>query len=333
MRTMVYVNLLFILLTLTSCGSFKKAKRVIVRSGERPSWLFEPAKGCQKFELCSVGEAPGRLGAEIAARKNLAKIFETKIKSTLNVQTTSRSETVDQVVTGKINEDVVEKIEEETKEVLKGVVVKELFETNDSFFALVALDKLKASKGIATEMEAVDTEMVALINDGRRSSLNKGLKQYRIREALNLRHQFLSERRLASPISLATILKKKKAKRDLGTIIKVEFNEVGRISQVSNIITRHLLDYDFKVVGKRKKEAQYKITGSLKEEEQHMKVKGFKRFKFFLHLKSLNSNNEKIGAIDFETNQTGRNLTQAYETALPEIKNFLKEKLVELNID
>ncbi|MFT6070029.1 MAG: hypothetical protein ACJAT2_002458 [Bacteriovoracaceae bacterium] len=333
MRATVYVNLLFLILGLSSCGNLKKQRKVIVRSGERPAWLFEAGKACQRFELCAVGEAPGRLGAEIAARNNLAKIFETKIKSTLNIQTTSKSETIDQVVTGKINEDVNEKIELETKEVLKGVQIKEFFETKDSFFALAALDKPRAAKGIASEIETVDTEMVALINDGRRSSLNKGLRLYKVREALNLRHQFLSDRRLSSPVSLSTILKKKKAKRDLGTIIKVDFKEVGRISQVKNIITRHLLDYDFKVVKSKAKSSQYQITGSLKEEEQHMKVSGFKRYKFFLHLKSLNANNEKIGAIDFETNQSGRNLNQAYENALPEIKDFLEKKIVELNID
>lgn len=333
MRSTVYINLLFLILALSSCGSFKKQKKIIVRSGERPAWLFEAGKACQNFELCAVGEAPGRLGAEIAARNNLAKIFETKIKSTLNIKTTSQSETVDQVVSGKINEDVIEKIQAETNEVLKGVEIKEFFETKDSFFALAALDKPRASKGLATEMESVDADMVALINDGRRSSLNKGLKKYRIREALNLRHQFLSNRTINSPISLSTILKKKRAKRDLGTIIKVKFNEVGKISQIKSLVTRHLLDYDFKVVTRGGSSSQYQVTGSLKKEEQHMKVSGFKRFKFFLEIKSLNSKNEKIGGIDFETTQTGRNLSQAYETALPEIKNFLKDKLIELNID
>ncbi len=333
MRATVYVNLLFLILGLSSCGNLKKQKKIIVRSGERPAWLFEAGKACQRYELCAVGEAPGRLGAEIAARNNLAKIFETKIKSTLNIQTTSNSETIDQVVTGKINEDVSEKIELETKEVLKGVEVKEFFETKDSFFALAALDKPRAAKGIASEIETVDTEMIALINDGRRSSLNKGLRLYRVREGLNLRHLFLSDKNLRSPISLSSILKKKKAKRDLGTIIKVSFKEVGRISQVKNIITRHLLDYDFKVVNSSSKKSEYQIRGSLKEEEQHMKVSGFKRFKFFLTLKSLNRNNEKIGALNFKTIQSGRNLNQAYESALPEIKEFLEEKIIELNID
>lgn len=323
---------IFTSLLLSSCGS-TPTKRGESKPGERPNWLFEPAKGCEVHELCAVGEAPGSLGADVAARKNLAKIFETKVKSNLNVKTTSSSETKEGVVTGSANQDVAEKIEEQTEQVLKGVEIRQIYEDSESFFALAVLDKRVAAKRLSSEIEAVDTEMMAYLNDGRRSSLNKALKKYYIRNGLNERHQFLSGRRIGSPVSLRSILAKKKLKRDLGTTVRVLFEEVGGISEVNHLIISHLLENDFKVVTETNKRSEFAILGSLKKERQHMNVRGFERYKFFLQLKSQNGDGVKIGALEFNTIQTGRNLQHAYENAMPDIRHFLDDKLGELNID
>lgn len=332
MRSRTIILSTILLFWLSSCGSSPTSKRV-VKTGERPEWLFEAAKGCKVSELCAVGEAPGSLGADVAARKNLAKIFETKIRSSLNVNTTATSTIKDQVVSGFVNEDVQQKINEQTEQVLKGVQIREIYESEDSYFALAVLDKKQASQRIAGEIEAVDMEMSAYLTDGRRSSLNKSLKRFYIRSSLNERHHFLSGRRISSPVALRTILAKKRKKRELGTTIRVKFAEVGGISEVNHLIISHLLENDFKVVTGRNRKPHYSLIGSLKKEEQHMKVKGFKRFKFFLQLKSQNKQNEKIGALQFNTVQTGRTLQHAYESAMPEIRNYLDEKLDELNID
>ncbi len=333
MRSMVFVFSLAFLFSVSSCGTQSKKKKTSYKPGERPTWLFEPGKACKSYELCAVGEAPGSLGADVAARKNLAKVFETKVTSELNVKTTSSSTIKEEVVTGRVDEDVQEKIREQTEQVLRGVQINEVFEGKESYFALAVLDKRQASKRIASEIEAVDTEMRAYVNDGRRSSLNKALKKYYIRNNLNERHQFLSGRRIASPVSLTSILNKKRKKRELGTTVKVKFDEVGGISEVNHLIISHLLENDFKVVTGDDRRSKFTILGSLKKEEQHMNVKGFKRYKFFLQLKSQNNDGEKIGALDFDTVQTGRSLQHAYENAMPEIRSFLDDKLGELNID
>tara|TARA_Y100000590_G_scaffold446052_1_gene579082 strand:+ start:76819 stop:77811 length:993 start_codon:yes stop_codon:yes gene_type:complete len=330
---MVFIFSVAVLISISSCGSQSKKKKVALKPGERPEWIFEPGKACKSYELCAVGEAAGSLGADVAARKNLAKIFETKVSSELNINTTSSSTVKEEVVTGRVDEDVQEKIREQTDQVLRGVQINEIFEGKDSFFALAVLNKKQAAKRIASEIEAVDTEMRAYLNDGRRSSLNKALKKYYLRNNLNERHQFLSGRRISSPVSLRTILNKKRKKRELGTTVKVKFSEVGGISEVNHLIISHLLENDFKVVTGDNRNSKFSILGSLKKEQQHMNVKGFKRYKFFLQLKSQNKNGEKIGALDFDTVQTGRNLQHAYENAMPEIRQFLDDKLGELNID
>lgn len=332
MRSKVFVFIMFLALSITSCGSSsKKAKSV--KKGERPQWLFEAGKGCKLSELCAVGEASGSLGADVASRKNLAKIFETKVKAELNIKTTSSSTVKDQVVSGSVDEDVQQKIQEQTEQVLRGVFIRETYEGKESYFALAVLDKNQASKRLASEIEAVDTEMKAYVNDGRRSSLNKALKKYYVRNNLNERYQFLSGRRMSSPVSLRSILNKKRKKRELGTTVRVGFKEVGGISEVNHLIISHLLESDFKVVTQKERKAQYSIVGSLRKEEQHLNVSGFKRYKFFLQLKSQNNSDEKIGALDFSTTQTGRSLQHAYENAMPEIRNFLDDKIGELNID
>lgn len=333
MRSWVIFFNIVLFISFSSCGTSSKSSRKLVQKGERPEWLNEAAKGCNLNELCAVGEAPGSLGADVAARNNLAKIFETKVRSNLNIGTSSSSTVKSGVVSGVVNEEVSQRIQEQTDQVLKGVEIRVVYEDDESFYALAVLNKKVAARRIAAEIEAVDTEMSAYLNDGRRSSLNKALKRYYIRNNLNERHQFLADRRIASPVSLRTILKKKKQKRDLGTTVKVKFHEVGGISEVNHLIISHLLENDFKVVTGENRKSSFTIKGSLKKEEQHMNVKGFKRFKFFLQLKSENTNSEKIGALEFSSVQTGRNVQHAYENAMPEIKKYLDEKLGELNID
>ena len=48
---------------------------------KQPRWVNNPDEFCPDSELCAVGEASGRMGAETEARKSLSSIFQTKIKA------------------------------------------------------------------------------------------------------------------------------------------------------------------------------------------------------------------------------------------------------------
>lgn len=327
-----FTLLLFFMQTLNSCAGHT-VKRTSSKTELRPAWLYEAEKGCNKNEMCAVGEAVGSLGADVSARKNLTKIFETKITSSLIQNTKSFSVVKDQVVTGEVNESVREKVEEQTDQVLRGVIIREIYEGEDAFYALAVLNKVQAAKGIALEVEAIDIEMLAYHRDGRRSYLNKALKRHYVRSKLAQRHYFLIDKKLLSPVSLGEILDKKKRKRNLGTTIFVRFKEVGNISKINHLIITHLLENDFKVVTISDQKASYSLKGNLKKEKLHMKVIGFEKFKFSLQLESQNKLAQKIGALEYSTTHVGRNVEHAYENAIPEIKKFLEENLDELNID
>ena len=51
---------------------------------KRPDWINEPAKHCRSSEICVVGEGPGRMGAERAAKAAISSVFQTHVKATFS---------------------------------------------------------------------------------------------------------------------------------------------------------------------------------------------------------------------------------------------------------
>ena len=68
-------------------------------------------------------------------------------------------------------------------------------------------------------------------------------------------------------------------------------------------------------------------------EKLFLQVKGWEKFRFVFSLYSQNKKAQKIGSINFAVTKTGRNKKQALEKAIPEIKKYLKENIVDLNLE
>ncbi|MBT3586177.1 MAG: LPP20 family lipoprotein [Halobacteriovoraceae bacterium] len=332
-------HLLFLLiLVLASCGGISKnrnsAKNLKKDAKGRPIWISEPYEFCDKHQFCAVGEGTGSMVAESSARKNLAKVFETKIEAKFKVVSTMEGQQdEDGIMQGTLNEDVKNEINEKASQVLKGVEILNKFEDSDAIYALAVLDRNVAAKSLRAEMDDMDQQIVGYYKDDKRSSLYRATKLFRVRQNLNLRHEFLAGNSYPNKISFAKILARKRAKAKLGITIFVDFKELGRISEIRHLIIRQLLDNDFKVVTNKNKKHQYVVKGKLAKEKQYFNVKGFKRYKFMLQLKSLSLKGAKIGAVDFTVSHSGRKLSQAYSNAMAEIQVYIKEHLNELNID
>ncbi len=295
-----------------------------------PAWVNSPMTFCPPTELCAVGEAAGALGAEVAARESLAKIFSTKVKSSSSVVTTSESKTDgDGVISGDVSEDTYKNIQEFTEEVIEGAFIKERFENSESFFALVALHKRKTSSIFEDRMKTIDSEVKSFIADGRRSSLNKALKKLKIRSAIHDRYRILRNIDYPGPVKVSEILTLKRAKKSLGVKVSLTVKEISKTREVLKSVKLNLSDNDFIIT---KENGDYKVDVSLTQESQYIKVKGFVKNKFILNAKSFDKTGNEIGALKYEVIQTGRSVEQAYENAVPGIKNFINEKLDELNI-
>lgn len=332
----IMIRILLCIIFLTSCSGLKtreEVKKENPNSGKRPVWVNNKDEFCKANQLCAVGEGAGPMAADANARKEMSKIFETKVKSSSTFITTGESTLKDDVVSGESKDDYYQRLEETSEQLLKGVEIVQKYEGDDAIFSLAVLNKSRAAKLLKSEMQELDKEIRAYYKDGRRHSLFKALKLFKIRNNLNARYEFLSGRRFGEGISRSRILAKKKEKRMLGTTIFVDVKELGKVSEVEHLIIRQLLDNDFRVVTKSNKKFDFKVTGQLSKEKKHFNVDGFEKYQFMLQLKSVNGSGQKIGAVDFTHKQTGRSLVHAYESAKPEIRKYLRENLNELNID
>lgn len=300
----------------------------------KPKWLSSPDEFCPPTLLCAVGSGTGQMNAQINARAEIAKIFETKVKSKMTI-TTSSSQTsdADSILSGGMDEDTYQQVTEAAEGVLDGVEIKESWEDDESVYALASLHKRKAADRLASKMDELDEKIKTHYDLGKRSDLSKCLKFLKVRTALDLRYEILKGRRYTNAISYSQIMKKKRAKGKLGTTILLDFKEVGKISEVGTWVTEKLLEEDFKVTRRKKNTHTFTVKGALASEKQYFNVKGFVKYKFLLSLKSKNKNGEVVGSVSHTVLQTGRSFKQAYMNAIPSIKRFINEDLDQLNMD
>jgi hypothetical protein len=300
----------------------------------KPKWVNSPDEFCPPTLLCAVGEGTGQMNAEINARAGIGKVFETKVKSKMTINTSSsQTSDSDSILSGVMDEDTYQQVTEVSEAVLDGVEIKETWESNESVFALASLHKRKAADRLANKMSEIDEQIKTHYELGKRSDLSKCLKLLQVRTALDLRYEILKGSRYPGSISYSQIMKKKREKSKLGTTVLLEFKEVGKISEVGTWVREKLLEEDFKVVRNNEKAHSFAVEGSLASEEQFMNVKGWVKYKFLLSVKSKNGNGEVVGSVSHTVLQTGRSLKQAYEKAIPSIKRFINENLDQLNMD
>jgi len=305
-------------------------------SGVRPEWITGAMDFCPASELCAVGEGAGQMVAEANARKALSKIFETRVVGHLKAQTTSTQKTDSSGgFSGSTEEDVSNQVEEISDEVLKGVLIKKVYEDRGegSYYALAALKKRGAADRLRNEMKSLDEKIVGLYKEGRRSSLNKTFRHLEVRENLNKRYEIVADRRYKRKVSYADVQRKKRAYAKLGTVVYVNMEAVQHSKELKNLIVSLLLENDYKVVTDRSKKFRFEVRGSLSHENLHVNVRGFEKYKFLLKLRSRNPSGMKLGGLDYSEAQMGRQLSQAYEKALPAIKKFMVENLGLLNMD
>lgn len=300
---------------------------------KQPKWVNNPDEFCPSNELCAVGEATGRMGAEAEARKALSSIFQTKIKASTDVTTESKSSISVDVVEGGATEEVTSKVKAMTEQVLDGVEIKQFYEDSESVYALAVLNKPQAAKRLRSKIQDVDEEIRNFYKDGRRGNLNKALKRFLVRKNLNERYEFLSSSRYQAPISRGMILKKKREKAALGTTILLKIDEVGSSGELKQIAVDNLMASDYKVVMVTTLKHDFVLETKLKAEKEYFNVKGFEKYKFILAFEAQTKNGKKHGSLETTVTQTGRDFAQAYNKAIPEIRKFIADKFDDLNID
>ncbi|MBI2520597.1 MAG: LPP20 family lipoprotein [Bdellovibrio sp.] len=333
----VVLYLVLSLLSSCSTSSVSSSQSKAKEGGrERPAWIDSPDEGCSEQELCAVGEGPGKMVAEANARNSIAQVFETRVKGSSTVTTTSETKSNNNgLQSGKVNETTAKQIEELTDEVLKGVEIKKTYDDRKlkTVFALASLNKEEALGRFRDEMKPLDTQIEELVKDGRRSSLNKALKLNDKREALNQRYAILAGGPFPAKVSLKELLGKKREKGKENVIVFVEFEAPKEAQDLKNLVSGVLTENDYKVVVDDGAPHLYSVQGELVHEQEHMQVAGFEQHKFILTVRSMDKSGAKLGGLDHTSVQNGRSFNQCLAKALPELKQFLKDNLVLLNMD
>lgn len=338
LKTTLFIS--FILILSSSCSS-KKVREAKGPTEEKsnstamPNWVNNPDDACGLGYLCAVSEGTGMMLAKANARKEMAQIFEVRVKSNTTSSSYSSSKSDGESFESEgVSETYQSKIQEISDEVLKGVTVASTWEDPDSgnYFALSKLKKSGAKRRFKSEMDSLDEKMIELYKDGKRSSLNKILSLLKVRENLNKRYEVVSMGRYPRKLSLEKVMaaKRKKAQNPVTVFFDAStFNS----NDLSALISRLLTDNDYLVSKSSEKKYDFKLKADFSVERQHINVKGWEKYKFLLKLKALNKSGKNVGALNFSESKSGRSEKHAYEAALPAIKNYLKENLNQLSMD
>jgi hypothetical protein len=293
--------------------------------GGKPRWINDTSRGCNKNELCAVGEGESRSFALISAKTALAKIFSLKIKSKFSQEISSHG--------GYVSDDTSEQIEEATEAALEGVEIKKVYEGKLYVYALAAINKRKAARGFESEIRKIDEKMQVYVNDSSASSATKLQHLFIKREGLNKRYEFLVGHGITSAIRFKQVFDARKKR--VGNVIVHVFIDERKPKILEPQIAQLLVSQGYKVTtGRvRNKLSSHILTGRMTPEKQYMKIDGFETFKFQVELSSSNYKRVETGHIVFSDIETGRSYQQAYEKAVPVLMDNLKENINKLNFD
>lgn len=299
----------------------------LVLAEEKPTWINSPDTGCKKLtEICAVGMGSGRDEAKRNAKIEIAKIFSTNISSQFATSLTNNS--------GVSNEEFQEDIKEETQAILEGVEINRVYEQNDGFFVLAVLNKHQAAESLKLKITDLDSEIKSIYEDKDNNTAKSNLKKLFLRrQGLNQTYLFLTGFVIPSAISGEQIFKTNTAAMK-GVIVHIYFDE-KEPKPFEAAIIKSFSEMGFRVTTGPKPDinSTHFITGKVIAEKQYINVKGFKKYKVVL--KVAVSNNKKIESshLNLESTTTGRTYKQAYENAVKEISNDLKNRVNELNIE
>ncbi len=293
---------------------------------KEPKWVSDISKGCKsKSEHCAVGTGVSRNKAEQNSRVALAKIFQNKVSSSFKSKLSSSGSST--------YEDMSEEIMETTQMALEGLEIKKTYEDKLNFYALAVVNKRKTSNGFKREIEKIDDKMQVYIEDSSASSAVKLEKEFIKRESLAKSYEFLTGRALPSKITFDQVFNTKK--EIVGSTVVHVYLDEDEPKSIEALTAKLLSEAGYKTTSGRvrNKHSTHIVTGEVTSDKQYMKIDGFEKYAITVKIAAKNRGKIETGHLTFTTTETGRNYSQAYNKALVNIKEYLKENLTMLNIE
>ena len=287
------------LFVLIGCATSETKQSGVESEQGRPKWVYSASSGCEEGrELCASAEGTNFTQSDLLAKKALAAIFGTKIRSEFKLDRTSLS-------TSEVNsleESISNNIQEEVEVVLKAATIKDRFEQNNIVFSLAQIDKRKAQKLFVAEINKLDNSLLHYFKLKNRLNIKKMIIAYNTREKLNERLTVVSGRSIKSPIELNQI----KMLKFLGNGDESIFFKVA--SKFPKDLVSHLesslVDLNYKITKKPK--ANFIIELDYNEQKQYLNVGGFEKHTFLVTVSTFDRKQRKIGGYTSKIVSQGR---------------------------
>jgi len=321
MRQSFYILILISLTLLLGPGS---------AFAQAPSWFNDFQKSnpeCSTQYLCVAGEGLSLAEALRSARVEVSKFFQTKIKASSEVTTTSQQLGVGLDRTS-VNEWTSQTLSEEAEEMISGLEIKRQIEMDDHAYVLMALDRSKTALGFREKIKTLDEQNVRSLELNSRLAYPKILRNIMLIEAYLERYNLLSDQNLKLKVTRENIQDKINGLKPLKLSIVSHKKKLPL--KFNHLLSEILSPLKFVLVGK-KNNPQYLLRSELVAEEQYFKVEGFKKLNIVLRLELLNISAQVLGKISAQSEQVARTSDQAIEKAIPEIKEILLENLDQLS--
>jgi hypothetical protein len=287
-----------------------------------PLWVNSPSEFCSSQEFCTVGEAAGSLAAETAAVNGIARIFNTKVSGTTNIQSNMEKD--------KVEENFTQSESLSTEKILLGVEIKERYkDPSGQNFALAVLKKQKARALVEQELKKAEDEVLSLIESPKLSKVLKAKKVLMNMETSMQDFVTITGLSYNAKIKLSDLerLEKKLTKnQSLFIDTTMKFDE-----ELKHAVITEVLNNGWRVSTKPMTD-HYELKLDLKKKHLHLKVEGFIKVAFETSLQA-EINNKKVGAVNYKSEQLARNEEQAQYQHNEEFKKYLSENFYQLNLD
>lgn len=316
-------TILFLLL-LSGCTLFKPGPHLSENSKETPGWVYAPYEECNEAsELCATGEAKSYTQADAEARKNLASIFEVKIKSELNVETSGAQSFPWQT---SVKEEVRSSLQESVDQILEVVQIKKRFKHNGLSYSLASLDRNKASELIGERLSKVDAELNTLWERKSRTNLRKIVRLYFEREKLNERYSIVSGNPRPPRMSYREIVEWRQSRPKTEPLaLRVGQAPAWMTEKLKELLT----EAGFKIVKGNVSKAISLNVDSIKE---YLNVEGFEKYTFTLNMTSF-ENGEKNKVLTASETVTGRSQADALLKVKTFFNRYIEQHLADLQLD
>lgn len=313
-----------LLLLLLGCSTSAPEPELSPAAKKMPEWIYSPYDFCvEAEEICATGEARSMTAADLEAKKNLASVFEVRIRSDFSVSSTA-SQTMPWL--SKVSEEVRGELKESVDEIIELVQVREHYKKDGLSYSLASLKKAEALNLLLPRLKKLDAEIRRLWEKKQRTNFRKLVRLTLEREKLAERQSVLAGASGPEVVTLDEILRW----RDAATKTYPLFLNVGQApTWLVDKLRELLTESGFRLVKSAGGQVLNVNVDSIKE---YLNVDGFEKFTFTLKLQSFEKG-EKKRVLSTSESVTGRSQADALLKVKNHFTEYIEEHLSDLDLD